>query len=189
MAGRALPFFQRHKVTRSTPNAARKSASRAASNPLKISLKGAIMSAVIVEITTRLQPRTLAAVAVPTPGYHADNQAMKKDSPYPYSNTAPPGATIRALRLARDWSQRDLAERCDLDHTRISGIERGSGGYTSDALSRIAEALGVQVADLFLPRELAHFSQLPKGVRDKIAAYIAIETAVASNATEKAAVK
>lgn len=143
------------------------------------------MSAKIVEFTTILKARNVATIAVPDADYTADNEGMKKDSPYAYTHKEPPGSTIHALRNAKGWSQRDLAERAGLDHTRISGIERGIGGYTSDALTKIATALGVSVPDLFLPPELARLNRLPREVRDRIKAYIDVEEVLAAKASQQ----
>ncbi len=142
------------------------------------------MSAQIVEFSTRIRRHNVATIAVPTAEYTPDNGEMKKDSPYSFTNREAPGATIHALRNAKGWSQRDLAERAGLDHTRISGIERGVGGYTSDALAKIAKALGVTVPHLFIPPELARINELSQEVRGRIQAYITVETALAKAAED-----
>lgn len=87
-----------------------------------------------------------------------------------YSIEEPPGATVYRLRLARGWSLRNLADRTHppLDHSTIRRIEHNEG-YTQDTLERVAKALGVRVADLFLPRELAEWPSLPAPVRSRLA--------------------
>lgn len=99
---------------------------------------------------------------------------MQRKSVYPYTLTDPPGVNIRALRLARDWSQRTLADRCDppMDHTAVQRMERNKH-YTSNSLRRVAAALGVRVQDLFLPPEIVQYARLTDDRRRRIAALIA----------------
>ena len=54
---------------------------------------------------------------------------MKRESVYPYLGKGPPGTTIHYLRKIMGWSQRDLAERCGLNHVTISRFEKNEG-YT-----------------------------------------------------------
>jgi len=58
------------------------------------------------------------------------------------------GQRIRRLRIARGWSQEDLAERCERHFTYIGRVERGEQNVTVQVLSDIASALSVPVADL-----------------------------------------
>ena len=53
------------------------------------------------------------------------------------------GRAVRARREALGISQEALAERCDLDRTYISGVERGRRNPTVQAVYRIAGGLGV----------------------------------------------
>lgn len=94
---------------------------------------------------------------------------MKRESVYPYTVTAPPGANIHRLRKARDLTLRELAKACKppLTFPACSRIEKNMG-YTQDSLQRIAGALRVNIADLFLPPELALLPLLPHAVRDRI---------------------
>lgn len=56
---------------------------------------------------------------------------------------------LRFLRVARGWSQRQLAARADLNPSTISRIESGSRGITSiSTLSSIAVALGCAVDEV-----------------------------------------
>ena len=59
------------------------------------------------------------------------------------------GQTVRALRLARGWTQEDLASRAHRHPTYIGGIERGERNITVQVLGDIAKALGVPIAALF----------------------------------------
>ena len=56
------------------------------------------------------------------------------------------GARIRALRRAKGWTQEDLGGWADLDFTTIGGAERGEKSLSLNSLSRVAAALGVDLA-------------------------------------------
>jgi transcriptional regulator with XRE-family HTH domain len=59
------------------------------------------------------------------------------------------GREIRRLREAKGWSQAKLAAAADMGVSGISQIETGARNPSAVTLSKIAEALGVGVADLF----------------------------------------
>jgi transcriptional regulator with XRE-family HTH domain len=59
---------------------------------------------------------------------------------------------VHGHRSAKGWSQEDLAERCGLHRTYISGIERGTRNPTISCAAAIAAAFGVRIADLFEER-------------------------------------
>jgi transcriptional regulator with XRE-family HTH domain len=61
------------------------------------------------------------------------------------------GSHIRRLRLARGWSQEELAHRAGIDRSYMSGIERGVRNATVLSLHRVARALGVELADVLGP--------------------------------------
>lgn len=96
---------------------------------------------------------------------------MKRESVYPYLGKGPPGTTIHYLRKIMGWSQRDLAERCGLNHVTISRFEKNEG-YTQDSLNKVAKAFGVEVAVLFCPAEIAEVYRLPKKVREEVFAIL-----------------
>ncbi len=58
------------------------------------------------------------------------------------------GSRIRAMRLRRRMTQKELAEACGLDRTYISTVENGRQNLTFGALSRIANALDTPIGDL-----------------------------------------
>ena len=89
-------------------------------------------------------------------------KASKKRGPYKKRPRAtnrdledgeiPPGTAgiiIQKLRLARGWTQEDLAEAAGLSKGTISGIEGGSSGFSKDSLPKLANALGVTIGGLF----------------------------------------
>ncbi|MGX1694080.1 helix-turn-helix domain-containing protein [Microbacterium keratanolyticum] len=59
------------------------------------------------------------------------------------------GVRVRELREARTLSQEAFAHKAGLDRTYVSGIERGRRNPTLDVLYRLADALEVEVRDLF----------------------------------------
>jgi transcriptional regulator with XRE-family HTH domain len=59
------------------------------------------------------------------------------------------GDRVRELRLARDWSQEDFAERCGLHRTYVGSIERGEQNVSLANIAKIAKALGVPIRELF----------------------------------------
>ena len=62
-------------------------------------------------------------------------------------------ADVLALRLARGWTQVQLAERSGIDQSDISRIERGLSNATEATLGRLAEVLDAEVH--LVPREAA----------------------------------
>lgn len=59
------------------------------------------------------------------------------------------GKNIRRLRLSRGLSQERLAERVGNSWKHIGQVERGEVNVGLDILSRVANALAVDVGDLF----------------------------------------
>ena len=59
------------------------------------------------------------------------------------------GRRLRELREARGMSQETLALVCGLDRTYIGGIERGERNPSLVNLTKLAQALGINVAEMF----------------------------------------
>jgi transcriptional regulator with XRE-family HTH domain len=59
------------------------------------------------------------------------------------------GSEIRRAREARGWSQAKLAGGADMGVSGISQIETGARNPSVVTLSKIADALGIEVVDLF----------------------------------------
>lgn len=59
------------------------------------------------------------------------------------------GLRVRQLRLARGISQEHLAELAQVHRTYMSSVERGQRNVGLENIYAIAEALGVDAADLF----------------------------------------
>lgn len=59
------------------------------------------------------------------------------------------GQRIRTLRERKGWSQEALADKCGLDRTYVSGIERGRRNISLRNINAIAIALEISLCDLF----------------------------------------
>lgn len=59
------------------------------------------------------------------------------------------GQRVRQLRTELGLSQEAFADKCGLDRTYISGIERGVRNPTLEVIAVIADGLGAHVIDLF----------------------------------------
>ena len=60
------------------------------------------------------------------------------------------GERIRQLRLAKKWSQEELAVRSQLHPTYIGGIERGERNLGLDNILKLARALDEHPSVLFV---------------------------------------
>ena len=61
------------------------------------------------------------------------------------------GERLRAIRALRRCTLKTVAERSGLSESFLSQVERGRSNASIASLRRIADALGVSVADLFEP--------------------------------------
>lgn len=61
------------------------------------------------------------------------------------------GARVRAIRLARGLTQRELADQAGLYHTAISELERGVTAPTIDTLKKIAAVFDINYLELLPP--------------------------------------
>ena len=75
------------------------------------------------------------------------------------------GARLKAFRLSRKLSLRDLGERSGTTASFLSQLERGTSGAAVSTLMKIADALAISVADLFEDRPEALHRILRKGDR------------------------
>lgn len=79
------------------------------------------------------------------------------------------GGNLRRYRTAKGISQEELAHRCELDRTYVSGIERGVRNPTVVVLERLAGVLGIPAAALLEPipaRPAGHAAAPPEGTQD-----------------------
>ena len=61
------------------------------------------------------------------------------------------GKNIRFLRFHKAYSQADLAEKANISTIFLSNIERGNKFPKPEIMSRLANALEVEVFELFKP--------------------------------------
>ena len=59
------------------------------------------------------------------------------------------GNRVRELRKAQGISQEAFADKCNLNRTYISGIERGKRNVSLENLRLIAKALNTSLSQLF----------------------------------------
>lgn len=59
------------------------------------------------------------------------------------------GAVIRKQRMAKRWSQEELAFNCGLHRTYIGAVERGERNLSLLSLKKITDALGLLIGTLF----------------------------------------
>jgi len=80
------------------------------------------------------------------------------------------GERLRAIRHLRRATLKTVAERAQLSESFLSQIERGKANASIASLTRIAAALGVNVADLFEPHgSRAHPRVLRRASRPALA--------------------
>ncbi|MCA9019157.1 MULTISPECIES: helix-turn-helix transcriptional regulator [Gimesia] len=58
------------------------------------------------------------------------------------------GERVRELRKEQGYSQENFAYACELDRTYMGGIERGERNLALRNIERIADTLGISVAEL-----------------------------------------
>jgi len=64
------------------------------------------------------------------------------------------GENIRMFRNRRNWSQADLAEFANISINYLGDIERGKKWPHPETLSRLAEALDINVHELFMTEKM-----------------------------------
>jgi transcriptional regulator with XRE-family HTH domain len=58
------------------------------------------------------------------------------------------GRNVQRFRVARGWSQEELADVAGIHRTYVSGVERGVRNPTVTILAKLAKALGVGAEQL-----------------------------------------
>jgi transcriptional regulator with XRE-family HTH domain len=59
------------------------------------------------------------------------------------------GETVRSARKLLYLSQEELAARCKLHRTYVAGVERGIRNPSLKSIKKLADGLGLPLADLF----------------------------------------
>lgn len=59
------------------------------------------------------------------------------------------GKRVRELRKERGWSQEEFADKCELDRTYVSGIERGVRNPTLEVIGILSRGLKVSIEVIF----------------------------------------
>jgi transcriptional regulator with XRE-family HTH domain len=62
---------------------------------------------------------------------------------------------IKRFRQRKGWSQAKLAEKMSISTNYLSDIETGKGWVSSSSLVNLANALEIEVFELFRPQEMA----------------------------------
>ncbi len=83
-----------------------------------------------------------------TGAYRARGTAEREPAP---ASDALVALRVKALRLVRDWSQRDLASASELSTSAVQGLEAGLKSPTLRTVDALARALGVRVHELLDP--------------------------------------
>jgi transcriptional regulator with XRE-family HTH domain len=78
------------------------------------------------------------------------------------------GSRIRAYRLMRKMTLRQVAEHAEVSFSFLSQLERGASGVSVPTLRMIADALGLTLADLFTDEPAAPHRVLRKADRPRI---------------------
>lgn len=73
------------------------------------------------------------------------------------------GWNLRRLRSEREITQEDFATDAGIDRGYISGVERGVRNPSVTVLVRIADAIGVDVAELFDRAKADRFARERRG--------------------------
>lgn len=58
---------------------------------------------------------------------------------------------LKELRMERNWSQADLAERLDVSRQTVNSLERGKYDPSLPLAFRIAGVFGLAIENIFLP--------------------------------------
>jgi transcriptional regulator with XRE-family HTH domain len=59
------------------------------------------------------------------------------------------GKKVKCLRIEKGWSQEKLALNAELDRTYIPSIEKGERNVSITVIQKIADALKVDIVELF----------------------------------------
>lgn len=75
---------------------------------------------------------------------------------------------IRDIRKTKGLSQQEVADKMGIDRAQYSRIETAKASPTLNSLERIAEALGVDLADLFTDDRSYDINSYDSSIVDKV---------------------
>lgn len=79
------------------------------------------------------------------------------------------GEQIKKIRLAKGLSQKEVTMTAKLDKAQYSRIENGKTDPSISTVERIAKALGISLAELFVnTEEIKEIHSLDKSVMEKV---------------------
>ncbi len=73
------------------------------------------------------------------------------------------GQKIRRMRLKRNLTQEELAEKVDINQRTLSGIELGEGFVSAETLDKLVDALDTTFEEMFATN---HYKETPILVRE-----------------------
>jgi transcriptional regulator with XRE-family HTH domain len=103
------------------------------------------------------------------------------------------GEALKAWRMGQRLTQEQLAERSGLSYKFIGEIERGRANPTVDTLARLADALGIGVAELFAggdhPHRAGHEAQMSRrelqALREALSSIVTLAESVSRQSTRR----
>lgn len=78
------------------------------------------------------------------------------------------GQKIQTLRKKRRLTQEKFAELIGIDPKNVSKIENGNNYPSSETLTSIAKALGVEIYELFVFRHELSYMEMKKEIEDAL---------------------
>ena len=76
------------------------------------------------------------------------------------------GRRIRALRNVKKWTQQELGDHAGVNYKFIGEIERGRQNASFNTLVKIADALGVELPELFrFEQEISNRKEIKARIR------------------------
>lgn len=78
------------------------------------------------------------------------------------------GDKIKHFRMAKELSQKEVATRIGIDQAQYSRIESGKVEPTLSSIQKIADALHIDIAELFSKEQIADINSYDKNVVERL---------------------